>query len=366
MDQIGIVEAESHQFLIGDRTADPTRIADRGSLIALGRGFVAIFTGIAAGPVSLRMRSSDSAPELLQDEWEVIEETALTLRPEYSVMSLDGEVSDDFTLTEIPEGDYRMRVSAAGRDENWDLAVEEASEKYLVEVWPEKIRYKKVYSTKKTDEAWNRTPTGTNTDTAVSAEGDEDLESWGEDATRSLGLTNIFVNGKATLIPRGESPGKVETAFTRSKFANIYEAKKLVKYDEDLVLRICRASSRKQRNIAYWSARRAYELAGLAELDWVQAALENIDADELPEPFDKLMTVHWKIQDDDSIPKTTAIHLQQSVEIVPQYAALNSIFFARERDPLDAALRALDVAVFTGGPEHLEQTLALVREEFFR
>ncbi|MBT2272200.1 hypothetical protein [Rhodococcus qingshengii] len=66
-------------------------------------------------------------------------------------MSLDGENSDDFTFTEIPEGDYRMRVSAVGRDEYWDLSVEEASERYLVEVWPEKIRYRKVYSTKKTD-----------------------------------------------------------------------------------------------------------------------------------------------------------------------------------------------------------------------
>lgn len=366
MDQIGVVEVESHQFLIGERTADPTRVVDRGSLIALGRGFVAIFTGIAAGPVSLRMSTSDSAPELVQEDWEVIEETALTLRPEYSVMSLDGEVSDDFTLSEIPEGDYRMRVSAIGRDENWDLSVEEASERYLVEVWPEKIRYKKVYSTKKTDEVWTRDSSSTNTSATASTDVDEDLESWGDDATRSLGLTNLLVNGKATLVPRGESPSKVETAFTRSKFANIYEAKKLAQYDEDLVLHICRASSQTQRSIAYWSAERAYELGGLAHLDWVQAALQNIDADELPKPFDKLMTVHWRIQGDDSIPKTTARHMQQSVEIVPQYAALNSIFVARERDPLDAALGALDVAVSTGGPDHLEQTLAMVRERFFR
>ncbi|MDV6278120.1 hypothetical protein R3Q06_32120 [Rhodococcus erythropolis] len=45
--------------------------------------------------------------------------------------------------------------------------------------------------------------------------------------------------------------------------------------------------------------------------------------------------------------------MQQSVEIVPQYAALNSVFVARERDPLDAALGALDVAVLTGGHDHL-------------
>lgn len=39
--------------------------------------------------------------------------------------------------------DYRVRVHAVGRDTDFDLAVEESSERYLVYMWPERPRSKK-------------------------------------------------------------------------------------------------------------------------------------------------------------------------------------------------------------------------------
>ena len=39
-------------------------------------------------------------------------------------------------LTEHGPGRYRVRVHATGRDRKFDLAVSEAVERYLIQVWP--------------------------------------------------------------------------------------------------------------------------------------------------------------------------------------------------------------------------------------
>lgn len=350
MDQVGIVEVESHQFLVGERTADPTKIVARGSLIALGMGFVTVFAGIAVGPVSVRVSSSESEPDLPYDGWDVIEEVEIMLSPNTAILSIDGEIFDHFNFSDIPEGGYRMRVCAEGRDSNWDLSVGEATERYLIQIWPGVVGRGEVYSKKNTDDVWN-----------VDVEAElSDLQDLGEDATRSLGLTNRLTNGSSELIPLGGADRK-SNQFSRSKFASLFEAKKIAAFDPDLALQVCNLDPRRQRDLAAWSAERAYDIAGLAGLDWVRPALRNMDSESLPNPFDDLSSVFNVVQNDPSISKTNVRQLGGARELICQYVALDAIFLARQPDPLKSALDSLNTAIVAGGERNLKETLLSVR-----
>jgi hypothetical protein len=51
----------------------------------------------------------------------------------------------------------------------------------------------------------------------------------------------------------------------------------MAQFDIGLAEAIAAASPAAQRSIARWAARRAYEIAGIADLDWVAPALRALD-----------------------------------------------------------------------------------------
>ncbi|HEY2552146.1 MAG TPA: hypothetical protein VGI64_16385, partial [Streptosporangiaceae bacterium] len=54
-------------------------------------------------------------------------------------------------------------------------------------------------------------------------------------------------------------------------------ARAMAQFDIGLAEAIAAASPAAQRSIARWAARRAYEIAGIADLDWVAPALRALD-----------------------------------------------------------------------------------------
>ncbi|HSH58151.1 MAG TPA: hypothetical protein VK988_00630, partial [Acidimicrobiales bacterium] len=91
-----------------------------------------------------------------------------------------------------------------------------------------------------------------------------------------------------------------------------------------------------QRAIARWSARRAYDAAGLSSLDWVAPALEALErGDALPPPFDDQAKV-WDVL----FGKDRVVHAEVVTgtegprRVSPQAAAVPALFSAEEPDPL--------------------------------
>ena len=99
-----------------------------------------ISTGIHSGPVIMDIEVFESAPD--EDgavEWEDVVEFTAAHTPG-AVVALHGayEVPPEGASVTLP-GDpstVRLRVSATGRDIDYDLSVDESSERYLVQIWP--------------------------------------------------------------------------------------------------------------------------------------------------------------------------------------------------------------------------------------
>jgi hypothetical protein len=138
-------------------------------------------------------------------------------------------------------------------------------------------------------------------------------------------------------------------------------ARAMAKLDTGLADAIAAASPDTQRAIARWAARRAYEAAGIADLDWVAPAVQALDQGrELPSPFDNREQVWQKLFGDPRVPRTTVASIDGSTPNMLQSAmAVPALFDAAAPDPLDAALRALYAAVVTFGRDDYP---ALIRE----
>lgn len=137
-------------------------------------------------------------------------------------------------------------------------------------------------------------------------------------------------------------------------------------HDRMLVDALARCRAPKLRRIAAWSARRAYTIAGIAEIDWIRAGLDALDNDDpLPYPFDSRTGANvwdtflaerriemWTTDDNGEKQATTAL------------IAHRALVDADMEDPLSAAFNALRTAAITDGHNYLP-LIAELRREFF-
>jgi hypothetical protein len=143
-------------------------------------------------------------------------------------------------------------------------------------------------------------------------------------------------------------------------------ARAMARLDVNLAEAIAAASPGTQRSIARWTARRAYEVAGLANLDWVAPALQALDdGRELPPPFDDQHRVFQMAYTDPRVPHTTVAPMDSRLPRFLQLAmAVPALFEAAEPDPLDAALQALYAAAVTFGGDDYPNLFQEVRSTF--
>ncbi|MDT5041942.1 MAG: hypothetical protein QOE51_2927, partial [Actinoplanes sp.] len=100
-----------------------------------------------------------------------------------------------------------------------------------------------------------------------------------------------------------------------------------------------------QRAAARWLARRAFEIAGLADLDWVHPALAAMDrGDPLPEPFTAPAAVYPLVLPDGRRSPTAASPGQPRHR--PSFA-VPTIFRATNADPGEAVTLTYRSAVAT-------------------
>lgn len=143
-------------------------------------------------------------------------------------------------------------------------------------------------------------------------------------------------------------------------------ARAMAKLDVDLADAIAAASPGAQRSIARWAARRACQVAGIADLDWVAPALRALDhGRELPPPFDDYEQVWQTLFNDPRVPQTTVVSLDDRIPGMLQPAmAPPALFAAAEPDPLEAALQALYAAAATFGRDDYPALLEQVRRTY--
>lgn len=143
-------------------------------------------------------------------------------------------------------------------------------------------------------------------------------------------------------------------------------ARAMAHLDVELAEAIAAASPDTQRSIACWAARRAYEVAGIADLDWVAPALRALDqGQELPPPFDVREQVWPVLSSDPRVPRTTVVSLDGRIpNLLRSAMAVPALFAAAGPDPLDAALQALIVAAAAFGRGEYPALLEEVRRTY--
>jgi hypothetical protein len=148
-------------------------------------------------------------------------------------------------------------------------------------------------------------------------------------------------------------------------------ARAMAELDVGLAEAIAAASPLTQRSIARWAARRAYEVAGIAGLDWVAPALEALDDErQLPSPFDNHRQAWQLLLNDPRMPHTTVAPIHEHIaaletrRMLQPAMAFPALFEATEPDPLDAALRALYAAAVTFGRDRYRVLFEDVRATY--
>lgn len=140
----------------------------------------------------------------------------------------------------------------------------------------------------------------------------------------------------------------------------------MARLDLGLAEAIAAASPDTQRSIARWVARRAYEVAGIADLDWVAPALRALDqGQQLPPPFGDWKQVVQMFFSDPRVPRTTVVSLDgRHPNVLRAAMAVPALFDAAGPDPLDAAPQALYAAAVTFGRDDYPALLEEVRRTY--
>lgn len=149
----GLVPVDYHQFYLIDGdflNSSFPRWTVNGLVDSDCPGCAVVHTGIAMGDARLTVeaRTGPPAPASVSlTAWDAIAEISLEApHGHLAVQPLMNPLEDDFpVLTPAGPGTYRVRVHARGRDSNYDLAVSEPCEDYLVQVWPAPVTPGRVF-----------------------------------------------------------------------------------------------------------------------------------------------------------------------------------------------------------------------------
>jgi hypothetical protein len=138
----------------------------------------------------------------------------------------------------------------------------------------------------------------------------------------------------------------------------------MARLDLELAEAIATQSPETQRSIARWAARRAYEAAGIADLDWVAPALRALDqGQQLPPPFDDRDQVWQHLRNDTRVPHGLVPSLRPGgpPSKSQPHMAVPTLLAAAGPDPLNAALQALYAAATTFGGDNYPALLEEAR-----
>ncbi|SOD91544.1 hypothetical protein [Streptomyces sp. Ag109_G2-15] len=129
-----------HQFHISDEdgSAGPDLPGGHNGLVHVQDGIATVLTGIHTGDVDVTVTFHTHAPQPEHIGWDEIVELSLhAVSAELMVRGLMADLDEELPVLSFNgPGDYRLRIHARGRDTAIDLAPDEITEWYLIQVWP--------------------------------------------------------------------------------------------------------------------------------------------------------------------------------------------------------------------------------------
>jgi len=351
----GAVRVDHHQFSIGDPMADTLADDHQGTLLQAGPGFVTVLAGIAYGPVQVTVALLDDPPgDSAIDDWEVVEETALESATDIHVLTLDGEIATVFDP--IPPGRHRLRGHGRGRDQSFDLEVTDPIEDYLLQLWPASTMDPGVRQLRKTDLAFSAV------ESRVPQVSRDHVHIFDSDGY-IVRVPAYSPEAEAVRAQHQEWGGRPPSP----ALAGNYSAKIVAALDRELLDRIEAATASEQRAFARWCVHRAFERAGIADIDWIHEALVALDTNQpAPPDFANGSLAQYRLEEDRRIPLTVVTGIPGTVDLIQQKTGLSTYFAATEYPPLDAAIESVRSAAHTYGMDYYQLTAAAKRDFFNR
>jgi hypothetical protein len=320
---------------------------------AAAPGRLWLITGLHTGTVPCTVELHSAAPAV-DERWDEVVEAPFT--PAGVPLTLVGCMADTAAQFVLGPGvSHRVRYCVSGMDAGKAADVRGAGEpevdRYLLQFWP---------APPGPDEVLRQTG-------AVAAY-------WHEHAR---GLP------PAGQTPTGKDPWALRTVDERERsrlqqahenllwrgtrpdgpIADIPETAQLAGLDRTLVDALAAASVDGCRAVARFAARRALTEAGLADVDWIAAALVALDAGEpLPAPFDDHALAWQALWEDERVPTTTMRSPDGTADDWSQQAmTLPALLAAADPNPLRAAVAAVMHAAAGVGHDRRGALLADVR-----
>ncbi|GAB3156758.1 hypothetical protein GCM10027290_55270 [Micromonospora sonneratiae] len=320
-------------------------------------GSLFLITGLHTGRVGFTIELHDETPPL-DDAWEEIVE--VSFMPETSEVILIEWGGAAYELLALEQVEYRVRYCGTGRDEarkrDTRIDGEPQLDRYLLQFWPSPARPDQVVRQTSANAAyWHRHARGLPPPPSP--------EEKAEAERRAQAEAQRVRQERQRHDEARRWGGRLPTERLRNVRGNVFG---MVSLDPDLVHAIGDAPAQTQRKIARWAAWRAYQRAGLAELDWTAPALAALDRGEpLPPPFTDDTEVWQRFHADEQMPRTLVTSLDgRHHDMLQQGMAVPALFGAAEADPLQAALDALFAAAVTFGRDHYRELLDEVRRTF--
>jgi hypothetical protein len=335
-----LVPVAFHSFWVcrGEWSSDGRGGQDNGLCGAAEPGVLSFTTGLHSGGVPVRLELHAQEPAL-DPVWEEVVEASFT--PGGSEVTLALWDGPTFPLA-IEDGDYRVRYCGVGFD-NENNGITDPPERYLVQFWPcAPATDRVVRQTSETAAYWHRV--ARNTPPPPTVEARAEAERHKREASRR----------RYEQLRREEEArhwgGRPPSSDRLRQIAPW--AYTLAQLDRDLLDEIAEAEPQVQRAMSRWAARHICKRVGLAELDWVAAALDALDrSDELPPSFTDLTTALARLYGHPRESVTNRVELTvtvaaepEPVDIEPENWALQAVLGARRDDPLLAAVCAVTSA----------------------
>ncbi|MBC2904702.1 hypothetical protein H4N64_24515 [Streptomyces sp. PSKA01] len=260
-------------------------------------GALFLLTGLHTGNVGFTVEVHDQAPPV-DPAWEdVVEASFRPVSDSSSLVQWAGEDSWELGLEEI---DYRVRYCAKGMDaaNEFDTRLDEEpqQDRYLLQFWPAASAPDHIV--KQTSEIaayWHdyarRQPPPPSPVERAEAERQARLAREQQEIERQRDYD------------RWEWGGQLPSEALRNVGGNV---RGLVPFDPALVHALDAAGPDAQRAVAVLAARHACEAAGLADLDWIAAALAALsEGRPLPPPFDDWDRMWHALASDPRVPDKT-------------------------------------------------------------
>ncbi len=302
-----------------------------------------LITGLHTGVVACTVELHGEVPPV-GGQWEEVVEASFT--PSTLPVTLTGCMANDSAEFVLGPGiGYRVRYCASGMDAGKAADVRRADEpeidRYLLQFWPAPPR---------PDEVLRQTGAGAaywhefarNLPSAAEVAG-ERAEAAARAGRKVDERRERFRLQRENLLWRGVRPD--------GPIADIPEAAQLAQLDRPLLDALAAAAADRHRQVARFAARRALTEAGLADIDWIAAALAALDAGEpLPPPFDDHALTWQALWADERVPATTVRSPDGTADNWSQQAmTLPALLCAGDPDPLRAAVASLMHATVGGG-----------------